>query len=74
MAGGFIVLLLGVFYKGRKSKVDEIQAETAKIIIETVKKDKVIEKSNRDIGADGRRSKLRKYASNSKGLPMDKRD
>ena len=74
-AGGVLLLLLGAFYKGRKSKANEVQAETAKTIIKTAKKDKKIEKANRDIGADGRRDRLRrKYASNSKGLPVDKRD
>jgi len=72
--GGVLLLLLGAFLKGRKSKANEVQAATAKTIIKTVKKDKVIEKANRDIGADGRRDRLRKYASNSKGLPLDKRN
>jgi len=71
-AGGVLLLLLGAFLKGRKSKANEVQAATAKTIIKTTKKDKKIEKANRDIGADGRRDRLRKYASDSKGLPVDK--
>lgn len=70
--GGVLILVLGAFLKGRKSKADEVQAETAKTIIETVKKDKIIEKANHDIGADARRDRLRKYASNAEGLPVDK--
>lgn len=70
--GGVLILVLGAFLKGRKSKANEVQAETAKTIIETVKKDKVIEKANRDIGADARRDRLRKYASDAKRLPVDK--
>lgn len=65
VAGGFIVLLLGVFYKGRKSKADEVQAETAKIVIKTAKKGKDIEKVNRDSGAKSRRDRLRKYTSDN---------
>ena len=74
-AGGVLLLLFGAFLKGRKSKAVEVQAATAETIIKTVKKDKVIEKANRDIGTDGRRDRLRrKYASDSKGLPVDKRN
>lgn len=65
MAGGFIVLLLGVFYKGRKSKAKEIQAETAKTVIKTAKKGKDIEKVNRDSGVKSRRDRLRKYTSDN---------
>ena len=61
--GGAILLLLGAYMRGRKSKADEVQAKTADSIIKTVKKEKEIEKSNNDIGADARRDKLRKYAS-----------
>lgn len=74
VAGGVILLIFGAFLKGRKSKANEVQAATAKTIIKTVKKDREIEKANRDIGADARRAGLRKYASNPKGLPVDKRD
>lgn len=70
--GGVLILVLGAFLKGRKSKADEVQAATAKTIIETSKKDKVIEKANRDIGADARRDRLRKHASDSKRLSVDK--
>lgn len=69
---GVLILVLGAFLKGRKSKADEVQAATAKTIIETVKKDKIIEKANHDIGVDARRDRLREYASDSKGLPVDK--
>ncbi len=66
-AGGFIVLLLGVYYKGRKSKSDEVQAKTAESIIEITKEAKKIEKVNSNRTPDNRRKRLRdKYTRPSK--------
>lgn len=64
-AGAFAVLLLGAFYKGRKSKAVEVQAETAKVVIKTTKKGKEIEKTNHDSGAKSRRDRLRQDASDN---------
>lgn len=64
-AGGVIVLLLGVYFKGRKDKHNEVQAKTAETVIKTVKKGKTIEKANRDSGAKSRRDRLRRDASDN---------
>jgi len=64
-AGVIVLLLLGVFFRGRKSKADEVQAETAKTVIKTAKKGKKIEKANRDSGAKSRRDRLHKYSSDN---------
>jgi len=61
-AGGLlavIVVMFAAFLRGRKSKADEVQAETAKTIIKTVKKGKSIETANRNSGAAARRKRLR---------------
>lgn len=61
--GTAIIILVGVFRAGRKSKSDEVEAKTAETVLDTVKKGKKIEKINRDIGAKSRRERLRKDAS-----------
>jgi len=60
-AGGLLAilgLLFTAYRKGQKDKHNEVQAETAKTIIETVKERQEVEKANRDIGPDARRNRL----------------
>lgn len=65
-AGAFLATMIGVYFKGRKDKHNEVQAKTAETVIKTVKKGKAIEKANRDSGAKSRRDRLRRDASDSK--------
>lgn len=58
--------VVAAYFKGRKSKAIEVQAETAETVIDIIKKDKEIETANSKSGADARRGGLRKYTSDSK--------
>jgi len=67
-AGGLLAvigIIFAAFMRGRKSKADEVQAETAKTIIKTTKKGKAIETANRNSGAAVRRNRLRGDTSDS---------
>ncbi|MBW7837988.1 MAG: hypothetical protein H3C28_15280 [Sphingomonadales bacterium] len=61
--------LLGVvvaYQKGRKAKATEVQAETAKTVIETVEKARETEDNVRALDPDERRKRLRQYARDPK--------
>lgn len=65
--GGIVALGLAVLYifnKGRKSKSDEINAETAKEIIETVKQVKKNEERVNDLSDDALDNELLNDARN----------
>lgn len=61
---GGIVALMGLaltfYYKGRKSKAIEVEAQTAKTVIEVTKKDKEVEKTIDRMSASAKRDELRK--------------
>lgn len=59
---GFIGLIAAAFFKGRKSKSDEINADTADNVIDITTRAKHIEKDIDDDSAKSRRDRLRDYA------------
>jgi len=63
--GAALIIIIAIFRAGRKSKSDEVQAETAKTVIKTAKKGKEIEKVNRKSGAKSRRDRLREYSGDN---------
>jgi len=63
--GLVILALAGAFFRGRKSKADEVQAETAETIIDTVKKVKENEKDTRNMSDSDKRDFLRRDASDN---------
>lgn len=60
---GLIGIVATAFFKGRKSKENEVKAKTAENVIHINQKAKDIEKENVDAGAKSRRDRLREYAS-----------
>jgi len=58
----FVLLLFGVYRKGRKVEQVKTQAKVADVIIKTTKEVRNVEKSISDASVDERRKRLRKYA------------
>lgn len=63
--GGIILLLFGAYMRGRKSKANEVQAETTETIIKTVKKAKQNEQDTHNMSDSDKRDVLRGDASDN---------
>lgn len=59
---GALLGLLVAYREGRKAKAAEVQAETAKSVINTVEKARDVESRVLELKPDDRRKRLRKYA------------
>lgn len=66
---GGIVALIGLavtfYHKGKKAKAIEVEAKTAKTVIEVTKKDKEVEKNIDRMSSSAKRDELRKYTSDA---------